>query len=59
MNEEQKERMILEIHPDKTYTYADYKKWPDWFRCELVGGKVHPCGTGAPLEHIIRVYARD
>ena len=59
MAEEQNERLILEIHPDKTYTYADYKEWPNWFRCELIYGKIYPYETGAPLKHIIRVYEKE
>ena len=58
MAEKQKERLVLEIHPDKHYTYTDYKSWPDWFRCELIDGQVYPYEAGGPLEHIIRVYEK-
>ena len=27
------------------YTYADYAKWPEQFRCELINGHVHFNGS--------------
>jgi Uma2 family endonuclease len=41
--------------PEKHYTYADYKTWPDDERCELIGGRVYAMASPSGQHQRIQV----